>query len=144
LLTRGIKADKIAPVAIAEGILECYSENELHNKKILLPHSSLARPILEESLTEKGAHVTEIKLYTPMPPKHSFFPIKEGDIVFFTSASTATHFFTHPEYKNQKIEAICIGPITADEVRKYTQTPVKIAEKPTLEALINLVSVENP
>ena len=130
----GIIADEIPTDYVAEGVLSLFSGSQ-SKERILLAIAKGAREVLAEGLKEKGARVTVLKLYETVFPKGAEFPIKEEDAVVFTSSSTATHFFTHPLYKGQKIKAYCLGPVTAQTVRQYAQD-IWVSPEPTFESLV--------
>ena len=63
--------------------------------------------------------------------------------VTFTSSSTVDNFFKFIDSKtlkrNKKIKFFCIGPITANTLKKYNLRPNKIAKEFTIKSLINEV-----
>jgi uroporphyrinogen III methyltransferase/synthase len=139
LLKWGLKADATAEDSVAEGVLELFSSTTLKKRHMLLPQAKAARTVLKQGLEALGAKVTTLPLYETKPINPDYFPIENGDDIIFTSSSTATHFFTHPLYAKQNINAYCLGEITAGTVRHYQTKNVYVAEKATWENIETLL-----
>ncbi len=135
----GILADVSATDSRSEGILSLFDNQELSKQHILIPQASGARDVLHQSLRDKGASVTQIPLYKTEPVYGDYFPIEDGDIVLFTSSSTAHYFFKHPLYQNQRITACCLGPVTENTVRLYQTERVVVSDQANWESLENLL-----
>ena len=99
-------------VALIEGL------SHLSSSSILIPKSSLSRPLLFQFLIEKKIHHTAIDLYDTLfhKPVDQLPPWEQIDLFVFTSPSTVRafiHFFTllPPQEK-----CFAIGPITQKEI----------------------------
>ncbi len=136
LQDNGIRADLVSPVSHQEGLVSFLEDWSMTGRRVLWPTSTLARPVLASSLSDLGARVTVLNLYHTTPTSSDFFPIKDGDIVMFTSESTVTAFYRHPSYTRQTIIACCIGPITKAAVTQFQKESVLMADAPTLAAMI--------
>lgn len=128
----GLLADSLPADQVAEGILSLFEQRK--GDTILLAVAQGARDVLAEGL-KKAHKVTVLPLYKTKPTSLIQFPLKDGDRVVFTSSSTATHFFEHPLYQGQAIQAFCLGRITAQTVKQYLPQ-VWTAPEPTLEAIM--------
>ena len=58
-----VKVDLIPTKYSSEGLIECLKSKELSGKKIRIPRTSNATPILSDKLKEMGADVEEIYVY---------------------------------------------------------------------------------
>ena len=116
----------------SEGLIECLKSKELSGKKIRIPRTSNATPILSEKLKEMGADVEEIYVYESGLPvdaelKNRFFQdLTSGKInaIVFGSGLSAKNIFQMLTEKapmdklrniiNSKITTVAIGPTTAE------------------------------
>jgi len=135
LLTFGVRADRVGQNAVSEGVLEILAKEDLKNKNFLIPTAEGARSVIPEGLDALGAKVVILPIYASILPETATIPVKNEDIIIFTSGSTVRHFYNHPAYTGQKIYACCIGPITAKEVLEYQKDRLYTASAPTLEAI---------
>ena len=99
LKERGVAADLVPEVFIAEGVLSALEQAEagIAGRRVLLPRGELARDTLPVGLRDLGAEVTEIVVYRTVCPQVSeeakdALVAAQPDIVTFTSASTARHY----------------------------------------------------
>jgi uroporphyrinogen-III synthase len=98
--------------------------------RVLLPQSSVARPVLAEALRAGGAHVTVVDAYQTVLGRGgadipAYLERGQVDAVTFTSASTAEGFTSrlasdggHPA----SLQGVClaaIGPVTAKAMEKF-------------------------
>ena len=139
-------ADFTASKFIAEALA-----NELEltaGQRILLPQSEIARPVLAERLSERGAMVTEVMAYKTSighggDDVPTMLAAKEIDAVIFTSASTVHFFLARLREKDVGISAledIClaaIGPVTAKALQAASLRASLIPDSYTIPALID-------
>jgi len=121
----------------------------IHGSRILLARATIARDIIPDELTRKGATVDVIDAYRTIIPEESLErmrqvfsdPSKLPNAVTFTSSSTVKNFFTlwnevgfsgTPE----GVAAISIGPITGETLRECGWQPATEATDHHLEGLI--------
>jgi uroporphyrinogen III methyltransferase / synthase len=116
----------------AEGLLEALAGEDLRGRRILLPRAAGARPVLPETLVERGASVDEVIAYRAVAPADADVPglraaLAAGDIdaVTFTSSSTVRHFVelvgrdTIASLGGARRPVVaCIGPVTAETARE--------------------------
>lgn len=135
----------------AEGMLEVLSDIGVTGKKILLPQSTIARPVLRDGLTKLGANVSAFPLYeTVIPDEVLFREVKialkklHNCLFLFTSPSTFNNFLAiegitnAPEYfRDHKIAVI--GSITRTTVEKTGVSVDIVPDKFTMENLVEKV-----
>ena len=127
-----VKVDLVPSKFSSEGLIECLKSKELSGKKIRIPRTSNATPILREKLKEMGADVEEIYVYESGLPvdaelKNRFFQdLTSGKInaIVFGSGLSAKNIFQMLTEKapmdklrniiNSKITTVAIGPTTAE------------------------------
>ena len=109
---------KITPVITAyeetqEGLIKELDTLDLSQAFILLPRSSLSRPILTEYFQQRGVMFCPLDLYDTLP-KASLPPLDLADIdeIVFTSPSTVSAFFNLSLDISSRIILRAIGPIT--------------------------------
>jgi uroporphyrinogen III methyltransferase/synthase len=125
LASRHVNADIVPTEYRAEGLLAALDGESLEGRRILLPRAAGARPILPETLRDKGALVDEILTYRSIRPPDAAARwqeiLAEGppDCVTFTSSSTVEHFLSIVAASPAGLAALdtvkiaCIGPVTA-------------------------------
>jgi uroporphyrinogen III methyltransferase/synthase len=119
----------------AQGILRALPR-QLQGQHFLLAVAAQANPELEQSLLERSAKVTTLKLYHTSPPlSYPSENLNEGDYVLFTSPSTVYHFFDSPLYQKQVFVAFCLGTLTAQALQKKGYDPI-ISPQATLDSLV--------
>ena len=112
----GLSADLVPFQYVAEALLE--KMKDVKGKKILLPCSSLARPILRDGLMERGAMVNRLEIYSPEKPgninEELIQSLASADFITFASSSTVNNFFDIVDSSNAKL--VSIGPITSQAI----------------------------
>lgn len=137
----GIKPELVPDEFVAEGLVESAAKAGVSGMKILIPSATGARDTLSEGLRDLGADVVRINIYHSVKPEPvpdvMIKAVKEADVITFTSSSTAENFFSLvPDIKS--IYA-CIGPATADTVKKCGRTPHIVAGEYTLAGLVEAI-----
>jgi len=120
----------------SEGLIECLKGKEFSGKKIRIPRTSNATPVLSEKLREMGADVEEIYVYESVLPvdselKERFFrDLTSGkiDAIVFGSGLSAKNIFQMLSEKasmdklrsiiNDKVTTVAIGPTTAEALKE--------------------------
>ena len=138
LIKYGLAADLVPPQFVAESLLEEMGKQNLAGKKILLPCSADARPVLAEGLKALGADVNRIHIYNAVKPEHidadMLEEVKHADIITFTSSSTVTNFFDIVKPGNQIIASI--GPVTTKTLEENGVRAHVTASEYTISGLV--------
>lgn len=129
LSNMGLKVDLLAKEFVAEGVLRLFSDEQVRNKKILIPRAQRARDILPDGLRGMGNHVELVTVYrTEKPSTEDVGTIQkllengEVDAVTFTSSSTVQNFVellsrSSPAHLLKKTVVASIGPVTSATAR---------------------------
>ena len=120
----GIPPARVAGEETAEGIIHEIRQLNLKNPHFFWPHSSKARPVIEEFLAAHAIPHTSCILYDPevhipgKPPELSVY-----DEIIFTSPSTIDAFLELFERFPAHANCVPIGPVTARylELRRNRQ-----------------------
>lgn len=123
---------------VAEALVEALPE-ELSGNRVLIARAAVARDVIPEALTQRGARVDVVEAYQTVIPQSSvekiaaIFVGKSPDAATFTSSSTVTNFFhlLHAAGRDRQPErmlAISIGPITSQTLRDHGWAPAEEAE----------------
>ncbi len=140
----GLSADVLPEENIAEGLAAALEIEE--GTRILLPQSAIARPTLADLLREAGAAVTAIDAYrTAIGQGGDDVPLLlwqgQIDAITFTSASTVNLFKKRIEADTgglamlQDVVVACIGPVAAEEARRFGLRVRVVPEEYTVEGL---------
>lgn len=141
----GINADIVPKEFRAEGVVDALKDKIDKNDNILIPRAEVAREILPKSLEEFGAKVTVAPVYKTVTETENGEKIREMllngeiDIVTFTSSSTVTNFVKLVGDANllKSVKTACIGPVTAETLKKEGIEPEIIAKEYTIQGLVN-------
>lgn len=139
----GLTADLIPEVYDAAHMGESLTKSA--KGKILLLRAEEGAPALTDALSTAGVPFDDVPVYRTIYDNPHSAQLREEleagsiDYVTFTSASTVKGFVSAAgaEADFSKITGLCIGAQTAAEARKRG-IPVKIAEKATIDALVEL------
>ncbi len=125
---------------------------EVSGKRILLCRADIARPELAEMLIERGAEVTQVATYRIVQPNTVIdLPSKAPDFITLTSSSGVFGTYEVLERNGRQnwmseSKLVCIGPITADSVKRLGYAPAAVASDYTIQglvdALVGLASTE--
>lgn len=137
----GIIADLIPKEFYAESLIDSL-KNSVDGKNILIARAEVAREILPKELENFGAKVTIAKVYKTVPENENSAEIfkNKTDLITFTSSSTVENFVAavgEESLKNFKTAAI--GPITAETLKKFGVNPDIVAEKFTVDGLVDAI-----
>jgi uroporphyrinogen III methyltransferase/synthase len=123
LARRGIRADVVANVSTAEGLLEALAAIELDGERVLVARAAEARDALPDGLAARGADVVVVPLYDTVAEQlgdEQLAAVERADYVTFTSSSTVRFFMEalgSPGLPGAA-KAISIGPITSATARE--------------------------
>jgi len=127
---KGVRVDYTPKEFIAEAILDGFGKMAVQGKRILLARVKQARDVLPKGLRKMGAEVDLIEVYRTVKPRGGVKRLKQlltvdkPDVITFTSSSTVNHFVELLKTEDLKkllkdITIACIGPITAQTVKKW-------------------------
>jgi len=151
LRRHGICPDLVPAEFTSSGLLvELRELHDLREKRVLLPHSDIARKELCAGLAALGAEVTELPLYSTWtnlsPPPDAVEAVRRGecDVVTFTSSSTVTGFLEiigkeALDVIKDSVLFVSIGPVTTASARELG-IPIAIeADEHTAEGLVKAI-----
>lgn len=148
----GLKVDLLAKEFIAEGVLDLLTEEQIANKRFLIPRAAKARDILPKGITDLGGLVDVVAVYrTGKPTTADVAKItreleqKRIDAVTFTSSSTVTHFaemLNSEDVKGllQGVTLASIGPITSQTMRSLGLRVDVEAQEYTIDGLVKALA----
>ncbi|MDK2824092.1 MAG: uroporphyrinogen methyltransferase / synthase [Clostridia bacterium] len=148
---KGLLVDFVPEEFRAEAIIDGLKNTLKAGQKVLLPRADLARPILVESLKELKLNVEEVIAYRTVLDSDNNKELleklinKEIHVITFTSSSTVKNFLKllgEADIKNllNGITIACIGPITAETAQKSGLNVDIIAQKYTIEGLVDALT----
>jgi uroporphyrinogen-III synthase len=126
-----------------EALFEAIKEGLQSGDEVLLPAAEEGRRELEDGLRELGVLVTRVTAYrstpAPLPPEAlSLLETTPPDVALFASPRTAEVFLE--DVGREKLGAarvVAIGPTTAAALERLGVPPTAVAERPTMEALVD-------
>jgi len=132
----GVHVSLVPSKYSSEGLIECFGEGEVEGKKIRIPRTSNATPMLTDKLREMGADVEEIYVYESGLPvdeklKDKFYEdLTSGriDAIVFGSGLSAKNIFKMLSQKvsmeklreilNINVTTVAIGPTTGEALKE--------------------------
>jgi uroporphyrinogen III methyltransferase/synthase len=146
----GLTSDIIPRTYRAESVIEAFKDEQLKNKKILLPRAAEARPILPKELKKMGAQVDEIPAYETLKVTESTAGLVQQledrriDLITFTSSSTVKNFKALLPSENfkkliQGVTIASIGPITSDTAAEMGFEVQITADSYTIPGLVEAI-----
>jgi uroporphyrinogen-III synthase len=140
-----LEVEIVAGKHVAEGLADALQP--VAGKRLFLPQSDIARPVLVQLLSEAGAKVTAVDAYQTVLGRGGDDVsqlLAEGkvDAITFTSSSTVRNFLTRLEREGGQREDllnIClaaIGPVTAKTMAEVELSLAVVPETYTLAGLI--------
>jgi uroporphyrinogen III methyltransferase/synthase len=127
-----IKVDIVPSKYTSEGVMERLEQLDVSGKKVRIPRTSSATPVLKEKLWEMDALVQEVYVYESAVPEDKklgekfFQDLTNGNIdaIVFGSTSCVKNLFHMLEDQisqeklsdlmNSKVTVVAIGPVTAE------------------------------
>ena len=145
LRTHGVEPDVVPAEFVAEAVIK--SLPEVKGLRILLPRADIARVVLRDELTARGAQVDDVAVYRTLrgqPDRDDFETLRDGvDLITFTSASTVRNFASIVGDEMESIlrdaRVACIGPITAQAAHQLGLPVHTIADDYTSNGLIEAI-----
>ncbi len=134
----GLTADLVPPQFVAESLLEEMKKLNMNGKRVLIPCSADARPVLADGLRALGADVNRIHIYNAVKPEaidaELIEQVKQADVITFTSSSTVTNFFDIVKPEGQALASI--GPVTSKTLEELGAAPQIVATEYTIAGLV--------
>ena len=138
---RGIRVDIVPERFIAEGILEVLGD--VSGRHILIPRARVARELLPEELSRRGAAVYVLPVYetvVPEPDESSVEDLFRCHAITFTSPSTVENFVKILKRKALELCAskvvASIGPITTKRAEELGIRVDVTASEHSVEGLL--------
>lgn len=137
-----ITTDLLPEKFVAEGLVEAFSKEMIENQTVLWVKAEETRELIREELTKQGAIVDICIAYRTVPEMDdptgaaARFSEEGADIVTFTSASTAQHFFALNLPWPEGCQAASIGPVTSGALEKLGTSPAIEAKKHDIPGLV--------
>lgn len=132
----GIIADIVPKDFVAESLADSLKDF-VADKKVLLARAEVARDILPEALKTFGAAVVVAPFYKTVAEVPAQIDFDSIDLITFASSSTVKNFVA--TYGIQKIPTAAIGTITAQTLESFGMTLAIVAEKFTIEGLVEAI-----
>jgi uroporphyrinogen III methyltransferase/synthase len=144
LASRGIRADVVADVSTAEGLLDALADYELGGERVLVARAAEARDTLPDGLRDRGAQLEVVALYDTVAGQLSeddLAALERADLVTFTSSSTVRFFVDAIGDRGlpNGARVISIGPITSATARELGLDVHAEAEQHDIDGLVEAV-----
>lgn len=149
LAARGTAVQCMPEEATGVALAAAMAAQGIVGQQILAPVGDRARPDLRLGLERAGAHVDTVIVYRTVMPaaadREALDPLRDGQIDDVTVAgpSAIRHLVTmlgSDAACLARVRLICIGPTTAEAVRELGFAPSVVAERHTLEGLVDALS----
>lgn len=149
LRERDVEPDFVPQAYVGEALAEGLPQ--VAGQRVLLARAAGSRPTLPQMLEQRGAQVDEFHLYRAVeltPDSRAVQAVREGvDALTFTSPSTLRGFVKLArasgldplDLPGAPIVA-CIGPITAEAAAQAGLAPAVVAERYTVEGLVEALT----
>ena len=142
LAARGVVADLVPSRSNAEGLLAEFPPPPSGGGRVLLPQSSIARPVLADGLRAAGWDVTVVHAYGTVPvtvDDAGRAQLRSADVIALTSSSTADNLadvFGTDVGELAGSTVVAIGPATAEAARVRGIDVAAVAETHDLDGLV--------
>jgi uroporphyrinogen III methyltransferase/synthase len=140
-----LKVDRMPAEYVAESLIEAFTDDDLAGKRILVPRAAVARDVVPDELTRRGADVEVVEAYRTTAPGDLSRRVAEAlspqpHWIAFTSSSTVKNLLAaaNPEALDG-IRIASIGPITSATLREHGLNVDAEAEPHTIPALVQAI-----
>jgi uroporphyrinogen III methyltransferase/synthase len=147
LAGRGIRADIVAEVSTAEGLLEALAGIDVAGARVLVARAAEARDALPDGLAERGADVFVVAVYDTVAEPlgdEQLAALEVADYVTFTSSSTVR--FLMEALGGRALpngaRVVSIGPITSQTAREHGLEVHAEAERHDIDGLVEALLAE--
>jgi len=140
---RGIIPDLCPKEHTSAALADALIQTAANHEPIFLLRSAKGSPILRQRPEQVGFSVTDIPLYDTVPDdecrKSDRSTLQALDYLIFSSAGGTAEFFR--QYGALPVNAVpvCIGPVTAAELAKYTDRTPLMAQDAGISHLIQAI-----
>lgn len=100
-------------------VLKFLKDYDLRDKKVLIPRSSLASPLIPETLRKRGAMVTCVTVYRNVKLEPAARSLEGFDEIIFTCPSTVRNFFHYFKKIPLGVAVYSIGPVTQAQLKAF-------------------------
>jgi uroporphyrinogen-III synthase len=131
--------DLLPPRYVAESLLDVFPAGP---GRVLLARAAVARDTLPEGLRRAGWNVDVVEAYrTGVPPldPDALSLVAGADVACFTAPSTFERFVSQVGPAGLPRAMACIGPVTADAVRRSGVEPAVEATVHTVDGLVEAI-----
>ena len=147
LARRGIRADIVAQVSTAEGLLDALADVDVAGARVLVARAAEARDALPDGLRERGADVVVVPLYDTVAEKlgeEQLAAVERADFITFTSSSTVRFFLDALGGQSLagRTRVISIGPITSGTARELGLDVHAEAKRHDIDGLVETLLAE--
>ncbi|MFC2014181.1 uroporphyrinogen-III synthase, partial [Chloroflexota bacterium] len=148
LIAKGVTADFIPETYTTEGILAGLGHRDIAGQRFLLSRADKADKELIQGIRKLGAEVGEVTVYHTVPANESIVEAKrmlvsgKVDVITFTSSSTVTNLvaaFQGEPLRINQAQIACIGPKTAETVRRAGLKVDVLASEQTISGLVKAI-----
>lgn len=142
----GLRVSLVPEEQSARGMLEALASEALTGKRVLLPLSNIARPVLGDGLRQRGAIVDVVTAYQTVPVTEveegaiSLLKQRETNAVVLSSPSTVASLVDLLGAQIATISGaffIAIGETTANAMRDADLPVHSVATEPTPNGIVN-------
>jgi uroporphyrinogen III methyltransferase/synthase len=142
LSTKGIRPDRIAEDAIAEGVVASFETENLAGARVLLPRAAVGRDVIPNEFARRGARVDVVPVYRTGIPSESIeklAAVDHVDWITFTSSSTVKNFLALGGRRllEAGAKAVSIGPATSETM---TAHDVPIAVEAAIHTMDGIIA----
>lgn len=141
LALTGIRPDRIAPQAIAEGVVTAFAEDNLAGARVLLPRAAAGRDVIPVEFRKRGARVDVVPVYRTTVPAESYdrlAAVEQADWITFTSSSTVKNFLALGGRRllDAGAKTVSIGPATSETMSAHGVHITAEARTHTMDGVI--------
>ena len=140
-----IGCDLLPEKYVAEGLVEAFKKEDIENLTVMVVKPEVSRDIVSTGLQEMGAIVDDCIAYRTVAetedPTGAVARLREdgADVITFTSASTAEHFFALKVPWPAHCVAGSIGPVTTQALEELGHPPAFEAKQHDIPGLIKAI-----
>jgi uroporphyrinogen III methyltransferase/synthase len=140
-----LKVDLMGKEYVAEGLIDAFAGHDLVGKRVLLPRAAVARDLVPETLTARGAEVDVVEAYRTVAPEGLGDRVRAmlgppPDLITFTSSSTVQNLVSAagPAIL-EGLHVVSIGPITTRTAESLGVRVTTQAKLFTIDGLVDAI-----
>lgn len=140
----GIRPDRVAEQAVAEGIVEAFAGESLAGARVLLPRAAVGRDLIPVEFRKRGARVDVVPVYRTGVPSESvekLAAVEHVDWITFTSSSTVKNFLALGGRRLLEggAKAVSIGPATGETMKAHGIAIAAEAADHTMDGIVDAI-----